>query len=178
MADHNPRGSGSSPTRWPIRIDRVIYTTITLTAVLIVYDGWESLSLGGVVAVIVGPVLAIFLSHVFAAELAQRVMLGRPMTRSERGRTLVQESKFMLIAIPPLALLLVLTALSVSFTKAIAVIVATGVLSLGFWGGLAGHRAGLRGWPFATSVLFGLGVGALMLALQAILQPGLEPFLP
>jgi len=72
MADHNPRGSGSSPTRWPIRIDRVIYTTITLTAVLIVYDGWESLSLGGVVAVIVGPVLAIFLSHVFAAELAQR----------------------------------------------------------------------------------------------------------
>ena len=26
-----------------IRVDRVIYTTITLMAVLIIYDGWEQL---------------------------------------------------------------------------------------------------------------------------------------
>ena len=47
-------------------MDRVIYTTITLMAVLLVYDGWDNLTLTGVIAVIIGPVLAIFLSHLFA----------------------------------------------------------------------------------------------------------------
>ena len=70
--------------RLKIRVDRVIYTTITLMAVLIVYDGWEQLRLGGVVAVMLGPILAIFLSHVFGAALGTRVALGRPLTRGER----------------------------------------------------------------------------------------------
>ena len=39
---------------------RVIYTTITLMAVLIIYDGWEQLRSWNVVTVIVGPLLAIF----------------------------------------------------------------------------------------------------------------------
>ena len=52
-----------------IRVDRVIYTTITLLSVLIIYDGWEELRFWNVVAVIVGPILAIFLSHVFGAAL-------------------------------------------------------------------------------------------------------------
>jgi hypothetical protein len=32
--------------RLKIRVDRVIYTTIMLMAVLIVYDGWEQLRFG------------------------------------------------------------------------------------------------------------------------------------
>ena len=40
-------------------MDRVIYTTITLMSVLVVYDGWATLSFGGVAAVIIGPMLAI-----------------------------------------------------------------------------------------------------------------------
>ena len=50
-----------------IRVDRVIYTTITLLCVLIIYDGWEQLQFWDVVAVIVGPSVAIFLGHVFGA---------------------------------------------------------------------------------------------------------------
>jgi hypothetical protein len=46
--------------RLKIRVDRVIYTTITLLSVLIIFDGWEQLQFWGVVAVIVGPILAIF----------------------------------------------------------------------------------------------------------------------
>jgi hypothetical protein len=34
-----------------IRVDRVIYTTITLLCVLIIYDGWEQLQFLDVVAV-------------------------------------------------------------------------------------------------------------------------------
>jgi hypothetical protein len=62
--------------RLKIRMDRVIYTTITLLSVLIIYDGWEQLRFWDVVAVIVGPILAIFLGHVFGAALGTRVALG------------------------------------------------------------------------------------------------------
>lgn len=63
-----------------IRTDRLINTTITLLTVLIIYDGWESLSFWGVAVVIVGPLLAVFLSHVFADALGDR---GRPGPRIE-----------------------------------------------------------------------------------------------
>ena len=69
---------------------------------LIVYDGWQKRSLAGVVAVIVGPVLAIFLSHIFAAALAHRVTTGKRLSARERRAVLVKESRFLLIAVPPL----------------------------------------------------------------------------
>jgi hypothetical protein len=161
---------------WPIRVDRVVYTTITLTAVLMIYDGWDDLTFAGVVAVIVGPVTAIFMSHIFAAALAHRVTTGRPLTHREFRSVFVKEARFLLIAVPPLVMLIVLSVFGVSYSRSIQVIVSAGILSLGFWGGLAGRRAGLRGWPFAVSVLYGLGLGAVMLALQAVLQPGSHPF--
>jgi hypothetical protein len=68
--------------RLKIRVDRVIYTTITLLSVLIIYDGWEELQFWDVVAVIVGPVLAIFLGHVFGARNA-----GRSGSHVEPART-------------------------------------------------------------------------------------------
>jgi hypothetical protein len=178
MMESDPPHQAGSPHlgNWPVRVDRVIYTTITLMAVLLVYDGWDNLTLTGVIAVIIGPVLAIFLSHLFAAALAHRVTTGRPMSRRERRALLVKESRFGLIAVPPLLLLLVLAAVGLSYSRTIQAIVIAGVLSLGFWGGLAGRRAGLRGWPFALAVLYGLFLGGVILALQAFLQPGSQPF--
>jgi hypothetical protein len=119
----------------------VIYTTITLMAVLIVYDGWEQLHFWNVVAVMLGPILAIFLSHVFGEALGTRVALGRPLTRRERRAVFVEECRFLLVAVPPLAILVVLTIAGVSYTRIIQVIVLTGVLSLGVWGGV-GRTAG------------------------------------
>jgi hypothetical protein len=163
---------------WPLRVDRIVYTTITLMAALLIYDGWQQLSLSGVVAVIVGPVIAIFASHVFAAALAHRVTIGKPLSTRERRAVLVKESRFLLIAVPPLVLVLTLSLAGVSYARAISVVVGMGVLSLGFWGGLAGRRAGLTGWPFVVSVLYGLCLGGIILGLQAMLQPGGHPFLP
>ena len=161
-----------------IRVDRVIYTTITLMSVLIIYDGWEQLRFWDVVTVIVGPILAIFLSHVFGAALGSRVALGRPLTRQEHRTVFAEECKFLLIAVPPLVILVILTIAGVSYTRIIQVIVLTGVLSLGVWGGVAGRRAGLTGWPLLVAITYGLFVGAIILILQALLQPGQEPFHP
>jgi hypothetical protein len=164
--------------RLKIRVDRVIYTTITLMAVLIVYDGWEQLRFGGVVAVMLGPILAIFLSHVFGAALGTRVALGRPLTRREHRAVFVEECRFLLVAVPPLAILVVLAIAGVSYTRIIQVIVLTGVLSLGVWGGVGGRRAGVTGWALVLPVAYGLLLGGIILALQAMLQPGHEPFRP
>jgi hypothetical protein len=154
----------------------VIYTTITLMAVLIVYDGWEQLRFWGVVAVMLGPILAIFLSHVFGAALGTRVALGRPLTRRARRAVFVEECRFLLVAVPPLAILVVLTIAGVSYTRIIQVIVLTGVLSLGVWGGVAGRRAGLTGWALVLPIAYGLLLGGIFLMLQALLQPGHDPF--
>jgi hypothetical protein len=164
--------------RLQIRVDRVIYTTITLLSVLIIYDGWTRLRFWGVVAVVVGPILAIFLSHIFGEELGTRVALGRPLGRSERWAVVLEECRFLLILIPPLAILTVLAIAGVSYDRIIQVIVLVGVLSLGFWGAVAGRRAGLTGWSLIGSTLVGLGLGCVILVLQALLQPGHDPFLP
>ena len=42
---------------------------------LIVYDGWQDLKLFQIAAVIIGPVLAMFLGHVFSAAISQQVGL-------------------------------------------------------------------------------------------------------
>jgi hypothetical protein len=164
--------------RLKIRVDRVIYTTITLLAVLIIYDGWEQLRFWNVVIVIVGPMLAIFLGHVFGAALGTRAALGRPLTRHERRSVLTEESRFLLIAVPPLAILAVLAIAGVSYPRIIQVIVLTGVVSLGVWGAVAGRRAGLTGWALVPAIAYGLLLGAIILVLQAMLQPGQEPFRP
>jgi hypothetical protein len=164
--------------RLKIRVDRMIYTTITLLCVLIIYDGWEQLQFRDVVAVIVGPSVAIFLGHVFGAGLGTRVALGRKLSRRERRAVFVEECRFLLVPVLPLTILVVLAIAGVSYTRIIQVIVLTGVLSLGVWGGVAGRRAGLTGWALVISIAYGLLVGGIILALQAILQPGHNPFRP
>ena len=67
----------------PSVVAQAVYGSITLMSVLIVYDGWQQLRFRDVVGVITGPVLAMFLSHLFAATLAQQVELGRAVTGTE-----------------------------------------------------------------------------------------------
>ena len=73
---------------------------------------------------------------------------------------------------PALALLAILTVAGVSLGSAIQVIIFVEGASLGFWGFVAGRRAGLSGWPLARTVVAGLIVGLLVLALQLFLEPG------
>ena len=155
-----------------LQVDRVIYTTITLMSVLIVYDGWASLTFWGVVAVIVGPILCIFFGHVFGATLGTRVELGKSLSHRERRDVLVQESRYLLMVVPPLAILVVLRAAGMAYTQIIQVTVIVGTLSLGYWGAIAALRARLTGWALAASIGYGLVLGGLILILQTLLRPG------
>jgi hypothetical protein len=161
-----------------VYLDRAVYTTITVMSILIVYDGWKNLKLGAAVGVILGPVLAMFVSHVFSASLARQAKLhGRP-GRSEQMSIIRTELRFLLLAAPALALLIILTAAGVSVGNSIQAVIFLGGASLGYWGFVAGRRAGLAGWPLARTVVFGLIVGLLVLALGVFLHPGHASLVP
>jgi len=113
-----------------------------------------------------------FISHVFSAFLARQDELHERPGRSEQMKIIRAESRFLLLAAPALALLIMLTAAGVSLGGSIQAIIFLEGASLGFWGFVAGRRAGLAGWPLARTVVFGLIVGLVVLALQVILQPG------
>jgi hypothetical protein len=164
--------------RLKIRADRVIYTTITLLCVLIIYDGWEQLQFLNVATVIAGPILAIFSRPRLpcGAWNARRSRSPADSARTPGG--LLEECRFLLVAVPPLAILVVLTMAGVSYSRTIQVIVLCGVVSLGVWGGVAGRRAGLTGWALTLSIAYGLMLGGIVLALQALLPPGQNPFRP
>jgi hypothetical protein len=149
-----------------------VYGTITLMSVLIVYDGWQQLRFRDVAGVIVGPVLAMFLSHLFAATLARQVELGRAVTGTERARIAQSESPFLLLAVPPVVFVGILTLLGSSLSASIRWLVVLGAASLGYWGWVAGRRSGMSGWRLVLAVAAGLIIGALVLALDVFLQPG------
>jgi hypothetical protein len=113
-------------------VDRVVYGTITIMAVLIIYDGWQKPTLPQVVIVIAGPVLAMFLSHVFATDLATRVAKRRPLTWPERRGVVRNEAPFVLLAVPPILIVLICTSLGVSEELSIRIVVWVGALSFGF----------------------------------------------
>jgi hypothetical protein len=165
-------GSLAESVARPVLVDRVVYGTITIVCVLIIYDGWSKLKFIDVVAVIVGPILAMFISHVFSASIAQHLALGRNRTRQEWLHTVGFESRFLLLAVPPVALLIVLDLAGLSVSDAIRVIIWVESLSIGFWAGMSARRAGYAGRGVALAVVAGLVVGGIVLLLQVVLQPG------
>ncbi len=161
----------SGATR-PVIVDRAVYGTITIMCILIVYDGWQKLELRNVIGVIVGPIVAMFFAHVFSAAIAEQVRLQRSLTNGERMEIVRAEARFLWLAAPPVVITVVLNLGGMSLTNCIRVILVIGVASLGFWGGVAGLRAGFTGRRLVLAVLAGLLVGTLILALQVLLEPG------
>ncbi len=125
----------------PKVMDRAVYGTIVVTSVLVIYDGWGNLKILGAVAVILGPVVAMVIGHIFAASLAAYAELRRRSTNRELLRIVRHESLFLLVCVPQIVLLLALKLAGVSLNGSVRVVIWTSAASLGFWGGLAARRA-------------------------------------
>ena len=156
----------------PVLVNRIVYGTITVMSVLIIYDGWQHLRLIDVVVVIAGPIIAMCIGHVFSAALAKQVEVGRPLTGGEVMTIAGAESRFLLLCVPPVAIVSVLYAFNVSLTDAIQVTLWLEAASFGYWGFVAARRAGIIGWRVLAFVVAGLVVGSVVLLLQVTLQPG------
>lgn len=153
-------------------IDRGVYGTIVVTSVLVVYDGWANLKLADVVMVILGPLVAMVIGHVFAASLAAYPALGRRPNREELLRIVRRESWLLLVCVPQIVLLVLLSVIGLGLSDTVRALIWTGPVSLGFWAGVAAWRAGARGRGVMLVVLVGLAVGGVVRLLQVFLQPG------
>jgi hypothetical protein len=149
-----------------------VYGTIVVTSLLVVYDGWSNLKLGDAIVVILGPVVAMVIGHVFAASVAAFPELGRRPGRGELVHIVRHESWFLLVCVPQIVLLLVLNLAGLGLHDTVRVLIWAGPAFLGFWGGVAAWRAGARHRVVAIAVIAGLAVGGVVLALQIFLQPG------
>jgi hypothetical protein len=159
----------------PPLLGRIVTATVALVCLLIVYDGWAALKPVDVVIVIVGPVVAICTTHIFSGTLVQLVDLGRRPTMKEWLAEARFELWFLLLAVPPLAVLFILHLAGVALADAIRVVIWLEALSLAFWAGLAAWYAGLRGRALVGSVFAGLVISGVILVLQLMLQPGKVP---
>jgi hypothetical protein len=155
----------------PAVIDRAVYGTIVVTSVLVVYDGWAHLKLSDAVAIILGPVVAMVIGHVFAASLSAYPKLGRRPTRRELLGVVRRESRFLLVCVPQIVLLVVLTVAGLRLNTTVRVLIWASAASLGFWGGVAARRAGVPGRGIALGVITGLAARGAVLLLQVFLQP-------
>jgi hypothetical protein len=151
--------------------------TISVTCVLIVYDGWANVRYRDAVAVILGPVIAIVLSHMYSGGLMKAMDLQRRLNWTEWRTVLRFKSRFLLLAAPPLLILTILWLVGVSHTRSIRVTITFEALSLSVLAGVVAYRAGFRGWRLSGAILLGLLLAAILLGFQAFLQPGrAEPY--
>ena len=143
-----------------------------MMSVLIIYDGWQKLRLIEVGGVIIGPVLPCSSHTCFPRQTAKHVALGEILSGKEWKGIVRAEAPFLLLCVPPLVIVTVLYALGVSLTDAIQATLWFGTATLGYWGFVAGRRAGFVGWRMVGVVVAGLLVGVVILLLQVLLQPG------
>jgi hypothetical protein len=130
----------SRPAVRPGTIDRGVYGTIVVTSVLVIYDGWGKLKIGDAIVVIVGPLVAMVIGHVFAATIADYSALGHRPAGQELLRIVRRESRFLLVCLPA------------------------------FWGGVAAWDAGGRGSgrTLVLAVVIGVAVGGVVLLLASV----------
>ena len=137
---------------------------------LIVYDGWAALKPFDVVLVIVGPVVAICTTHIFSNSLVQLVALGQTADDARVARHARFESRFLLLAVPPLAVLLVLHLANVALTDAIRVVIWLEAALAHLLGRTGSSKLSLLRQLHALSVLAGLVISGRVLLHQVILE--------
>ena len=155
-----------------VRLERVVYATVVLMSVLAVYDGWAELtSFLGVAVVIVAPLLALAVAHLFSEAIEEHYRLQRPLTRAEWRRLALGQLKILVAAVPPLVILGIGWISPLDERSTIAALLWTGVATLVVLSLIAARRAGIRGWRLGVAGLSGGLVGLIVISLQVLLKP-------
>ncbi len=155
-----------------MRLDRLVYATVVLMSVLVVYDGWESLTtFGGMAVVIIAPILALAVAHLFAEAMDAYATLRRPLVAHEWRRIVLDQGPWLFAAVPPLVILGLGWISPLDARSTIVVLLWTGLATLVVLAAVAGYRAGFRGWRLAVAGLSGGVVGLIVISLQIVLKP-------
>jgi hypothetical protein len=88
------------------------------------------------------------------------------------GSQRTPQARFLLLAIPPLALLFILDVASVPIQDSVRIVIWMETISLALWTSLTAWLVGMRGRPLMLAFLAGLVVASIVIILQVVLQPG------
>ena len=176
----SPEGH-TDPEKLKIRIlglsfdpHRIIYATIILIATLSIYDDsipeeFDSFTALALAAVMIAPLFALTMAHAFSDALDLQIKRGRRLNGHDRRHLLGLNLEYLYIAIPPLALALVLGPTSIAPEAIIDIIVVLGLISLFFWGMFAAQKAGLRRWGQIRFGVNYLAMGLIIVIVELIL---------
>lgn len=166
-------GESDVPLRFgpvDIEIDRWVYGTVILMTVLVVYADDGPVNFGEAAGVVVAPMLATFLAHLFSSVLAAENSKTGGLTRHELADLVRSDAQFLMLTLPPLAVLLIGALGAFSAPAAVTLILWGGVALLVIVGALAGHRIGLGPWGVAASAAASGTIGLLVLVAQVLLK--------
>lgn len=153
---------------------RLIYATIMLIATLSIYgdsadDRLSTHTVLTLIAVLVAPLFALTMAHAFSDALDLQIMRGRRLNARDRRHLLATNLEYMYVAVPPIAVTLILGPTSLSGDAVVNVILVLGIVSLFMWGVFAARKAGLGRWGQAR---FGVNysvMGLLIVIVELIL---------
>ncbi|WP_411267447.1 hypothetical protein [Actinoplanes sp. KI2] len=140
-------------------------------AVLAAYDGWAELSFPAAAVVVIAPVLAVCLAHFFSEALHEHAARQHPLTRAEWAAIARRQLPVLLVAVPPLVILVIGRAASIKVEREWVVVEITGMIILILLSAVACHRAGLRGVKLVLGSLAGGLAGLIVIVLQVTLKP-------
>lgn len=157
----------------PVRLEvgRGVYATVLLMAVLAVATTKGPISLFDAGAAVVGSTAATYLAHLFAGVLAE-LNNPAPTVRGARMIVLVAraDADLLLVAVLPVAVLLLSWAARWATSTAVLLIMALAVVFLATVGGLGGRRAGLGRGGVAASAGAATVLGSALLVVHVLLK--------
>jgi hypothetical protein len=161
------RAAADRHSRSVERLREAVYGTIILLSVLAVLSEKEPSTLDAGLSV-AGTAVVLFLAHVYAGSVAERIGLGRANSRAVWRRLASESWPVVTVTLWPLVLI-ALSALEVMSTAvAVSLSIWLAVVGLGVWGwtaGVIGHdRLPGRLWSAARSLALGLAIVALKVA--------------
>jgi hypothetical protein len=155
-----------------INVERTVYGTVVLMSVLVVYEGWASLTtFFGTALVIIAPMVALLLAHYFADLMSLHVEVGRPLHRAEWRGLVGRQVGILMSAVQPLILVLIGWLTPLDAVSTIRVVLWGGVASLVFLASISARRAGYTGWRLVVASAMGGLLGLVVISMQVLLKP-------
>lgn len=155
---------------------RLIYATIILMTTLAIYDeGTDPLKAEPLIlmfGVSVAPLFALSMAHAFSDALDLQIRTGHRLTWRERRHLLGENLEYLYIAVPPILITAVLSALGWNANDVISLVQVLGMVSLGLWGAFAARMARLSRWMQVRFAISYAVMGAIVITVELILTHG------
>lgn len=128
---------------------RLVYGTIILMTAFALYDvsadpvPLRALPIITLSGVVIAPLFALTMAHAFSEALDMQIRKKAHLTKADRRHLLASNLQYLYLAIPPVALVVVLSLLGLEPASVVLVVQVVGLASLFAWGYYAGSKAQL-----------------------------------